>query len=153
MENEFIPDEFKVEYVFFGLGGKNSVELKDKLIFIHEGEMRNSIKKITIEIEAQKDDWIEFWKKMDEIRVWNWKKSYGFETEEEILKEDGDNIFLNVDGDIWNILISNTDKKIESKGWATGPRRLNAFFNALQNLIKVDIRNLDLLSLKQNNEY
>ena len=83
---------------------------------------------------------------MDEIRIWNLKESYGFETEEEINKEYGENSFLNVDGDIWNGLISKSDKNIVSKGWATGPRKLNAFFDAIYELIKVDIRNSNLLS-------
>ena len=86
---------------------------------------------------------------MDEIRVWNWKKSYGFETEEEILKKDDGSVFINADGDIWNILITKVDKKIESKGWADGPRKQDAFFGALYNLIKVDIRNRDLFSIKK----
>ena len=85
---------------------------------------------------------------MDDIRIWNWKKSYGFETEEEILKENGENLFITADGDIWNILISKADKNIESKGWAAGPRKLDAFFDALYNLIKVDIRDPNISSKK-----
>lgn len=89
---DVIPKEFIIEYVFFGFGGKNTIKLNDKLIFVHEGEWKDPFKLITIEIDAQKDDWVEFWKTMDEIRVWNWKSSYKTEDEN-----------FHVDGDIWHI--------------------------------------------------
>jgi len=64
-----------------------------------------------LEIEVKNEDWIKFWEIMDDIKLWNWKKSYGFETEEEFLKDDPNGIFINVDGDIWSLKISKHDKK------------------------------------------
>lgn len=54
-----------------------------------------------LEIKPTKEQWVEFWKKMDEIDIWNWNRDY---------------YALCLDGVKWKIKIVQGDRKIESYG-------------------------------------
>lgn len=92
-----------------------------------------------LNIQPTEEQWIKFWKTMDEIDIWNWKEHY----------EPIDIDFL--DGIQWRIKIARDNRKIESRGSNAYPA-LNAdgvsikltptfkkFFKAFQELTGVDV--------------
>jgi hypothetical protein len=133
--SELCPEKFIVEYVFFGRSNaSNKLELKDNKLelCIEFGVFDTKICKK--EIIPSKKDWIQFWNEIDEIGIWNWKNEYTFDSTE-----------ILADGDISKIKIDLGDKNLDTFCWCNAPEGLGQFFNALERLIKIDMRNPNAL--------
>jgi hypothetical protein len=61
------------------------------------------------EITPSEEEWKNFWDKMDEIGIWDWKREYP------------DPYAMVIDGFKWNLKIELGDKKIESSGYNVYP--------------------------------
>ena len=97
--------------------GPEILELKadNKGSIIEEGVMQG------IETELSETKIKNFWKKMDELNVWNWDKNYSFG---EIC-----------DGHMWNLHLRNKEGKVKvSKGHSEYPHNFRKVINALNNL-------------------
>lgn len=133
---KIFPKKFKVEYVFFGRSNaSNTLEFTDnKLVLcIVYGVFDTKI--CEKEIIPSKEEWIQFWNDVDEIGIWDWKKEYTFDSKE-----------IDADGDISKIIIDIEDKKLDTFCWCNAPEELGKFFEALERLIKIDIRNPNALN-------
>lgn len=97
---DIIPKKFEFSYGYALLHGMPDLELKDGK-FVEEFPFYHGFC-TPLEIEPAKEQWIEFWKKIDEIGIWNWNEDY----------DTAD--FL--DGIEWRIKIVLGDRKIESCG-------------------------------------
>ncbi len=133
---EIFPKKFIVEYVFFGRSNaSNTLEFTDnKLVLCIEYGVFDT-KICEKEIIPSKEEWIQFWKDVDEIGIWNWKKEYTFDSTE-----------IDADGDISKISIVLGDKNLDTFCWCNAPKGLGEFFDALKRLIKMDIRNPNALN-------
>ena len=129
------PEVFKVEYVFFG-GGANKVELDDhKLVLKSETGVIRSDRMISKkELKPSEDEWTQFWRKTDEIDAWNWDREYTYVPEG-----------LKVDGDIFKVSINFENKNIDTFSWVKQTEGSQEFFNALKDLIKLDIKDPEVL--------
>ena len=97
--------------------GPEILELKadNKGSIIEEGVMQG------IETELSETKIKNFWKKMDELNVWNWDKNYSFG---EIC-----------DGHMWQLNLRNKEGKVKvSKGHSEYPYNFKKVINALNNL-------------------
>ena len=97
--------------------GPEILELKadNKGSIIEEGVMQD------IETELSETKIKNFWKKMDELNVWNWDKNYSFG---EIC-----------DGHMWKLHLRNKESKVKvSKGHSEYPHNFRKVINALNNL-------------------
>ncbi len=104
----------------------DSVELKEgnKGIISYGAEVQLTERKIK-----------NFWKKMDELNVWNWEKNYSFG---EIC-----------DGHMWNLNLRNKEGKVKvSKGHSEYPYNFNKLIKALNNLFGSEIETIEDLDLE-----
>jgi hypothetical protein len=80
------------------------------------------------EIEAKNDKLNKFWKRIDQIGVWNWESEYYDK-----------NAFT--DGHRWELsLINKEGKSIDVKGYEMYPASFNKFINALNKLFEIKIK-------------
>ena len=80
------------------------------------------------EIEAKNDKLNKFWKRIDQIGVWNWENEY-------------DNKNANTDGHQWELSLKNKEgKSIDVKGYEMYPASFNKFINALNKLFEIKIK-------------
>jgi hypothetical protein len=123
----YLPDEFEVKYVFFGLGGSNKLSLKgDMLLFEYHPDLpKHKSRKLVL--APLRDEWLFFWSKMEDIGAWQWKERY----------EPPENMY--VDGDITDIKISYQDKNINTYCWCNAPPRLVEFYEAVYKLTDLHI--------------
>ncbi len=131
--SEIYPETFKIEHIFFG-GGTNRIELEDHkyLVFLSQSGFPDHIL-CQKKIRPKEAEWIEFWKRIDEIDVWNWKEDYNLTG-------------LKADGDKFNIIITLEHKNIATSCHCNAPEGFDEFFIALENLSKLNI--LDAKALK-----
>lgn len=79
------------------------------------------------EIEAKNDNLNKFWKRIDQIGVWNWESEYN------------DDTFTC--GHQWELsLINKEGKSIDVKGYEMYPDSFNKFINALNKLFEIKIK-------------
>ena len=79
------------------------------------------------EIEAKNDNLNKFWKRIDQIGVWNWESEYN------------DDTFTC--GHQWELsLINKEGKSIDVKGYEMYPASFNKFINALNKLFEIKIK-------------
>lgn len=93
--NKYLPDKFKVAIGGYK-GDSYRVELKDKKLIYNKND------KETV-LNPDRQVWENFWKRVEEIDIWNWKRSY--KPESDI-----------VDGTSWKINIKYGDKEVLSSG-------------------------------------
>jgi|1048.fasta_scaffold43695_2 hypothetical protein len=80
------------------------------------------------EIEAKNDNLNKFWKRIDQIGVWNWENEY-------------DNKIAPTDGHQWKLSLRNKEgKSIDVKGYEMYPTNFNKFINVLNKLFEVKIK-------------
>jgi hypothetical protein len=85
------------------------------------------------EIKADENSLNRFWKKLDEINIWSWKKNY-------------DNVVC--DGHCWELSLRNKDGKAKHvTGFNMYPRNFQKFIDALNQLfqtkIEIEIEEID----------
>ncbi len=79
------------------------------------------------EIKADINSLSQFWKKLDEIDIWNWKEKY--------INEEADTC-----GNSWRLsLINNIGKSKEIEGYEMYPHNFQKFIDALNQLFQVKI--------------
>lgn len=79
------------------------------------------------EIEAEDENLNKFWKRIDQIGVWNWESEYN------------DDTFT--DGHQWELSLTNKEgKSIDVKGYEMYPANFNKFINALNKLFEIKIK-------------
>ena len=79
------------------------------------------------EIEVKNDNLNKFWKRIDQIGVWNWESEYN------------DDTFTC--GHQWELsLINKEGKSIDVKGYEMYPASFNKFINALNKLFEIKIK-------------
>ena len=82
------------------------------------------------EIEIKDDNLNKFWKRMDQIEVWNWNNDY---VDKNAL----------TDGHQWELsLINKEGKSIDIKGYEMYPTNFNKFISALNKLFEIKIKML-----------
>ena len=80
------------------------------------------------EIEAKNNNLNKFWKRIDQIGVWNWESEY-------------DNKNAPTDGHQWELSLRNKEgKSIDVKGYEMYPTNFNKFINVLNKLFEVKIK-------------
>jgi hypothetical protein len=80
------------------------------------------------EIEAKNDKLNKFWKRIDQIGVWNWENEY-----------DDKNAFTG--GHQWELSLNNKEgKSIDVKGYEMYPANFSKFINALNRLFEIKIK-------------
>ena len=108
--------------------GPEILELKadNKGSIIEEGVMQG------IESELTETKIKNFWKKMDELNVWNWDKNYSFGRI--------------CDGHMWKLHLRNKEGKVKlSKGHSEYPYNFKKVINALNNLFDSSLRLITLI--------
>jgi hypothetical protein len=79
------------------------------------------------EIEAKEENLNKFWKRIDQIGVWNWESEYNDDT-------------LSC-GHQWELSLKNKEgKSIDVKGYEMYPTNFNKFINALNKLFEIKIK-------------
>lgn len=112
-KKSYLPDEFEIKIIFFGMGGCNRLYIKkDRLVFNYFPERYSKDKPRNLEITPLKNEWVRFWSKIDEIGAWEWKDKY----------EPPPGICA--DGDISDIFISYKGKEIMTHCWCNAPSGL-----------------------------
>ncbi len=116
--NKLHPQKFEITYHCFTSTIFNEVNFKEgKLILNHffSGE----------EIVPDNAQWEKFWKKMEKLEVWNWKREY-------------ENIDV-LDGCSWSLHIEYNGQKIKSEGSNHWPENFKEFIRALKDLTDFDV--------------
>lgn len=93
--NKYVPDKFKVAIGGY-TGNSYSVELRNKKL-IYNKNNKESV------LNPDRETWEQFWKRVEEIDIWKWNRSY---------KPDNDI----VDGTSWKIDIKYGDNEVLSSG-------------------------------------
>ena len=128
MEN-LVPELLEVEYSFKDRG-HNSLKFVDgRLFFFSEAHSQLSEKNeyLTKVSVPERDDWILFWKTLNQTGVWAWEDDYR--------PEPG----VTMDCDVWDVKIKRENKFIQTRAWCVEPENKNEFFTALKNLAKIDV--------------
>ena len=97
--NQSHPQKFKISYDCFPATLFNVMSLKDGQVF-YSGE----------KIVPDNKKWEKFWKEMEKLDAWNWKKEY---FNYDIL-----------DGCRWSIHIEHNGQKIKSEGSNNWPKNI-----------------------------
>ena len=138
--NEIIPKVFLITYGSHRGMNNFSITIEDGKIL--PSDEFPHLKKVYEFIIPSEQEWIEFWKKMDQIDIWNWSRDY--EPEGEVL-----------DGYFWNLKIELGDKKIKASGSNAYPgdsigeiidlhisSSFKMFLDAVEELTKMEIQRI-----------
>ena len=80
------------------------------------------------EIEAKDKNLNKFWKRIDQIEVWNWNNDYVDKNAQ-------------TDGHQWELYLRNKEgKSIDVKGYEMYPANFSKFINALNRLFEIKIK-------------
>ena len=74
-----LPEVLEIEYSFQDQGGHNTLKLVEgRLFFFSEAHSRLSEKNeyLTMVSAPERDDWILFWKALNQAGVWDWEEDY-----------------------------------------------------------------------------
>ena len=135
---EIIPKVFMITYGSYRGMNNFSITIEDGKIL--PSDKFHYFKKVHEFIIPSEKEWKEFWKKMDQINIWNWCGDY--EPEGQVL-----------DGYFWNLKIKLSDKKIKSSGSNAYPgdaigeiidyhisSSFKMFLDAVEELTKMEIK-------------
>ncbi len=100
--NEIIPKVFELRYEEGRMLYSFKIKIENgKIVFAYDSFI---FRKYDNYIIPSEEEWMKFWDKMDNIRVWNWMDNYDCP---DVLVDDGSS---------WNLKIELGDKKVESSG-------------------------------------
>jgi len=125
-----LPEVLEIEYSFPKDGGHNTLKLVEgRLFFFSEAHSRLSEKNeyLTMVSAPERDDWILFWKALNQAGVWDWEEDYR--------PEPG----LTLEADTWLVKIHRGEQTMQTRSWFVEPLTHNEFFLALKHLAGVDI--------------
>ena len=119
----------KKEVIFFDAGAYGpyvKCELINGQLESEYGDFHGD-KMLDLKVKSNEVKIISFWKKMDEINVWNWNKTYNDE-------------MAITDGFTWEIKLRNRDGKSKySSGYEKYPRNYKKFITAINKLFEIKI--------------
>jgi len=114
-----LPEQFELHYLPSPLfGGGTELIFKDGYLVRHRYEgkwVRDTQENVLVKTEyfvPTELQWRDFWKEMEKLQVWSWKKRY-----------DPSDIGAQVyDGGGWHLIISYQGKMIDTRGENAGPK-------------------------------
>ncbi|WJI10064.1 hypothetical protein FGU46_08160 [Methanobacterium sp. CWC-01] len=127
--NQFLPNKFELEHVFFGSSGVNVLSLEgNELYFRWEPSFQDYEPFREVRIEPLPEEWSLFWLALDEIGFWEWKNLY--QPPEDVI----------VDGHIFNLDIAFNGRELVTSCWCNAPDHIEEFYQALQDLTDLDFQ-------------
>lgn len=105
--------------MFLNFNNNIKIELNRRKLIFNEGVSKEKI------IKPSNEDWAKFLLKLDKLDIWNWDLSY-------------QNHYV-LDGNSWHLDIISGSKSIKSNGANAYPENFQAFLEALESLLKIDL--------------
>ncbi len=116
-----LPSRFELNY-YYGIGGRSELTLENGYLIRRQYELKHNFpykdKNVLTETEyfvPSEAQWVAFWKKMNQLRIWSWRKNYDPSDVGEII----------YDGGGWKLTLAYQNRKIETGGENAGPNLQN----------------------------
>lgn len=108
--NEYEPDDLFCVSVGGYLDNAYAAYWEDGALYYVYSPPKARTPEVKVELRPSREEWERFWKRMDELGVWNWEQEY---------KPIG-SVFV-ADGPYWQVILQNRGRKLESNGYACYP--------------------------------